>query len=73
MLKIKTENGDIDYKAEGTFSDIAADVMVIINSLYLDMSAEDEDAGNALREFITLCINDGSAFTKDGNPDRKEK
>ncbi len=66
MLKIKSHKGTVDYKTSGDEREIMADLMCAINTLYKDFYVNGN--GDSFKSFLTMCVNDGSAFTEDGNP-----
>lgn len=66
MIELKTQKGTIDLKAIGDDTEIFADTMVIIKSIYKGLVANDKEAADKYRESIANALtNPASPFFKE--------
>lgn len=48
MIKLKTENGEIDLEVQGTIVDIIADTSTILRSIYNSLGKEGADSASGI-------------------------
>ena len=67
MLEIKSDQGEVEYDVEGSAIGIMSDLLCAISVLYDHF--EEHGNGEFFKSFLKECVNDGSAFTDDGEPE----